>query len=296
MDQTRLHIDCTQEEARRLSPVIEQAFEEEGYTIATFETDSKTGRWSLSLYVPAHALDATQARLVELAAANGVTAPASREELPKIDWVSRTLLDLKPVRAGRYIVHGSHDRAAPRAGDIAIEIDAGLAFGTGHHGTTAGCLEMLARSLKARRFRRALDLGTGSGVLAIALARTPPFPPQGCVLASDIDPVSVVVARANCRLNRVAGRVDLVCAAGLGHRRFSRTGPFDLVVANILAGPLQAMARDVVRHVAPGGTVILSGLLPHQKARIVASYRMQGLVYTCAHLRDGWLTLVMRKP
>lgn len=292
MTQTRLYMDCSAAEARVLSPLVENAFEDEGYPVASFETDAAAGRWSVSLYVSDEETGQAEKRLAEIARDAGMDADIGREELGNTDWVSLTLSGLKPVRAGRYVVHGSHDRAAPRAHEIAIEIEAGIAFGTGHHGTTAGCLDMLDACLKKRPCRNALDLGTGSGVLAIAIAKSLPIH----VLASDIDADSVMTARENSRLNGVAGQVEAICAAGFSHRRFADNVPFDLVVANILAGPLMAMAHDLTRHVARGGTVILSGLLPHQKARIVAAYRAQGLHLLSAHYQDGWMTLEFSRP
>ena len=174
---------------------------------------------------------------------------------------------------------GSTTATAVRPNDIGIEIEAGQAFGTGHHGTTAGCLLAIEREAKARPIRNALDVGTGSGVLAIALARLA----KARVLASDIDPVATRVAAENVRLNGVAGFVRCITAVGLAGRAFAGSAPYDLVVANILAGPLAALAPAIRRAVAPGGTVILSGLLPAQRARILATYRMSGLVCVSAH-------------
>ncbi|MBZ0228103.1 MAG: 50S ribosomal protein L11 methyltransferase, partial [Bauldia sp.] len=176
--------------------------------------------------------------------------------------------------------------------DLAIEIEAGQAFGTGHHGTTAGCLVAIDRLAKSRRIANALDIGTGSGVLAIAIARRAKAP----VLASDIDPVAVAVARENVAKNGAAGFVETFTAAGLGDRRFAARAPFDLIVANILAGPLAALAPAIRRKLANGGTVILSGLLPDQKARIVSAYRRQGLRLVGALVLDGWLTLTFVRP
>ena len=295
MRQIRLSIATDSDTAPRLAAAVGDAFEEEGWPVASFETDEARRRWSVSLYVPAEDARAAEKKLAALLTGAGISGTIAnrieREDLPDTDWVSKALAELKPVRAGRFIVHGGHDRAAPRAHERAILIEAGMAFGTGHHGTTAGCLEMLDHCLKSRPIRDALDVGTGSGVLAIAIAKSAPVH----VLASDIDAEAVRIARCNCRINGVAGRVEVIRAAGLDHRRFGEAGPFDLVVANILAGPLQAMARDLARQVAPGGTIILSGLLAHQQARIVATYRQHGLQLVRAHLRDGWLTLVMRR-
>ena len=291
MNQTRLYFECTNDEAKTLARLVEDRFEDDSYPVAAFETDGARQIWSISVYVPQGEADNDATRLSALLTEAGVTAQIGREELPDTDWVTATLADLKPVRAGRFIVHGGHDRNAPSANDYAIEIEAGQAFGTGHHGTTAGCLDMLGECEKSNSFTNALDLGTGSGVLAVAIAKST----QAYILATDIDPVSVTVARENCRLNGVASRVEVVCAAGFAHRRFAETGPFDLIVANILAGPLQKMARDLARHAAPGATIILSGLLPHQQVRITATCRGHGLVFRRAHLRDGWLTLVLQK-
>ena len=213
-------------------------------------------------------------------------------ELPETDWVAKSLEGLKPVRAGRFLIHGAHDRERVKPNDIAIEIEAGQAFGTGHHGTTIGCLIAIEREAKTRPILNALDIGTGSGVLAIALARQA----KARVLASDIDPVATRVANENVRLNGVAATVRIVIAAGLNGRAFAERAPYDLVVANILAGPLAALAPAIRRHVAPGGTVILSGLLPEQRARIVATYRSTGLVLVRSMIVEGWLTLVLRRP
>ena len=213
-------------------------------------------------------------------------------ELPETDWVAKSLEGLKPVRAGRFLIHGSHDRGQLKPNDIAIEIEAGQAFGTGHHGTTAGCLLAIEREAQARPIRKALDVGTGSGVLAIAIAKLA----KAHVLASDIDPVATRIASENVRLNGVAARVRTITAAGLSGRAFDRDAPFDLIVANILAGPLAALAPAIRRATAPGGTVILSGLLPEQRRRIVAAYRGTGLVLVRSTILDGWLTLVLRRP
>jgi ribosomal protein L11 methyltransferase len=213
-------------------------------------------------------------------------------ELPEENWVAKSLHGLKPVRAGRFLVHGRHDRASVKASDIAVEVEAGEAFGTGHHGTTAACLLAIDRVLRSRPIRNALDLGTGTGVLAIAMARAARVP----VLASDIDPVASRIAEENARLNGVSGLVRTVTAPGLAKAIFADAGPFDLIVANILAGPLVALAPAIRRRLAPGGTVILSGLLETQRARIVAAYGTQGLRLVRTYPREGWLTLVFGRP
>jgi ribosomal protein L11 methyltransferase len=252
------------------------------------------GKWQALFYFEAEPGKAERAALARIKdtvlgkKAEGFAIAA----LPETDWVAKSLEGLAPVRAGRFLVHGAHDRARRRPNDIAIEIEAGEAFGTGHHGTTAGCLIAIDRLAKTRGLQNVLDLGTGSGVLAIAIARRCAVP----VLASDIDPVAVRVARENIAKNGAGRFVTAITAAGLDDRRFEERAPFDLVVANILAGPLQALAPAIRRVVAPGGTVILSGLLPDQRARIVSAYRRQGLRLCRAGVLDGWLTLVFERP
>jgi ribosomal protein L11 methyltransferase len=189
------------------------------------------------------------------------------------------------------MVHGSHDRARVAPNRIGIEIEAALAFGTGHHGTTLGCLLALNAIAKRQRPRRILDLGTGSGVLAIAAAKLLRRP----ILASDIDRQAVRTARANVRLN-TAREIRLVHAAGLQSPPFCRDAPFDLVFANILLAPLKGLARPMRPLLAPGATVILSGLLAAQANAALAAYRTHGLILQTRILRDGWATLILRVP
>lgn len=208
--------------------------------------------------------------------------------LPEVDWVARSLEGLRPVSVGRFLVHGNHDRPAVQANHIGIEIDAAQAFGTGHHGTTAGCLEAILAIGKRRRFRSALDLGTGSGVLAFAIAKAWRVP----ITATDIDPVAVRVAVHNARVNRISRLVNPIEAAGFGHRLLRRRR-FDLIVANILAGPLMRLAPEMAGHLRKGGTVILSGVLPSQRRQVLAAYRNQGFHHRRSIVRDSWLTLIL---
>ena len=244
------------------------------------------GRWQVVVYFETAPGKDERAALARLAGAAKFAIAA----LPKTDWVAKSLAGLAPVRAGPFLVHGGHDRAKVRANDIAIEIEAGMAFGTGHHGTTAGCLIAIDREAKARRIVNALDVGTGSGVLAIALAKRA----HARVTASDIDPVAVKVARENVRLNGVARLVRTLVATGLNHAAIEAGAPYDLIVANILAGPLVTLAPAIARHLAPGGTVILSGLLIEQQRRVAAAYRGQRLRFVGAIPLSEWATLVLR--
>jgi ribosomal protein L11 methyltransferase len=252
-------------------------------------------RWRVSLYFEGEPKDTDLAALRRaLTQISGEDLPPfTIKELPETDWVKRSLEVLKPIRIGRFLIHGRHDRHRRRPNDIAIEIEAGEAFGTGHHGSTAGCMAAIDAVARAHPIRHALDLGTGSGILAIALARVL----HATVLASDIDQVAVKVAAANAKLNGVGRLVTAVAAAGVSGRAFRERAPFDLIVANILAGPLVRLAPAIRRHLAAGGTVVLSGLLPAQRARVVAAYRGQGMRLVRGTIRDGWLTLIVeRKP
>ena len=228
MPQTRLHFTGPKAEVEHVYAVLEREFEEDGLPLAIVELDEKTGLSEVSIYVEGDSSEAEG----RLAAIVGKASGWEREILPDVDWVSRSLEGLKPVRVGRILVHGRHDRDKRRVGDLAIEVEAGLAFGTGHHGTTSGCLEMIAAVLRREHPGNALDLGTGSGVLAIALSKLG----MATVLATDIDPVATDVARENALKNGVAQRIGILTATGFRHEMLRRSRPFDLIVANIQIG------------------------------------------------------------
>jgi ribosomal protein L11 methyltransferase len=274
--------------ARRVVDLLTESFFEGQAAIAASEGPG--GRWDITVHF-AQAPDETSIReLVAVAAGGEVAKEIKFDTVESKDWVKATLEDLAPVRAGRFIVHGRHDRARVPPNKLGIEIEAALAFGTGHHGTTRGCLLLLDQVLKARHPRRVLDLGTGTGVLAIAAAKAL----HGAVLASDIDSLSVGVARDNARLNQVGNLVQTIRATGFSAPQFKAHGPFDLVLANILANPLRQMATPMTRHLAPSASVILSGLLPSQASGVIAAYRARGLVLL-RHLEiEGWSSLLMR--
>ncbi len=189
------------------------------------------------------------------------------------------------------MVHGHHDRDRVPVNKLRIEIEAALAFGTGHHGTTRGCLVLLDEVLRRRTPKRVLDLGSGTGVLAIAAAKAL----HHHVLASDIDPRSVEVARENARLNGVGNLVETICATGFHSPRFAAEGPFGLVLANILAAPLRKLAPKMAAHLAPSAYIILSGLLPHQAGSVVAAYRSNGVKLIRRLQLDGWTSLLMQR-
>ena len=207
------------------------------------------------------------------------------------DWVARSLEGLKPVSSGGFYVYGSHDEGAVPAGLIPIRIDAAQAFGTGHHETTTGCLQAIQQVLRHKKPIRPIDVGTGTGILAIAIAKRRKLP----VLASDIDPVAVRITRENARANGVGHLIVEIDAAGLDHTTIQGNAPYDMIVANILAGPLVTLAPDIGRIAERGAAVILSGLLNTQAQRVIAAYGQQGMVLKDRIVRKDWTTLILEK-
>ncbi|HZP77255.1 MAG TPA: 50S ribosomal protein L11 methyltransferase [Pseudolabrys sp.] len=276
--------------AKRIAAVVSETLDPQDTACAAFEgTD---GCWQVSLHFRNVPDEAGLRELVALVGGEAAGQALRLETLVDRDWVRESLAGLPPVAAGRFVVHGAHDRARVAPNRIGIEIEAALAFGTGHHGTTRGCLLGLdALAKPAARPRKVLDIGTGTGVLAIAAARAL----NARVLASDIDPRAVAAARENARRNRAAARIDLICAAGATARAVTSRAPFDLIFANILLGPLKALARPIARLAAPGARVVLSGLLAAQAGNALAAYRAQGLVLVRRIPLDEWMTLVLRK-
>lgn len=284
--------------AQRGLPACEAALEDVAEACGWFledpagNEDDPDEPWCLEA-VSRHPLDRRQIedRLALAAAAVGLAAPpAVIERIADTDWVLASLRDFPPIRAGRFFVHGSHFAGVPPGGSVPLRIDAGTAFGSGEHATTQGCLTAIDRLLRRRRFRHPLDLGCGSGILAIAMAKAG----RGArVRAADIDPVAVKVAALNARLNRV--RLQAQPSDGYRSRFVARHRPYDLVAANILARPLASMAADLRRHLAPGGVAVLSGLLVGQERLVLAAHRRQGLVLAARIRINGWSTLVIRR-
>jgi ribosomal protein L11 methyltransferase len=259
--------------------------------VSTFESGNG-GAWLVEGYsvaaVPGGELDTALA----LAWAGRGTPPNPvLERLPARDWVRENQESFPPRRIGRYFVHGSHHRGGPPAGKIGLLIDAATAFGTGEHASTAGCLMALDELARRRRFRRILDMGTGSGILAIAAAKT--FARD--VLAVDIDAAAAQVARENARRNGVAPRVATRASRGYLSREIRCRRPYDLVLANILARPLARMAADLDCVLAPGGVAVLAGLIEWQARYVLAAHRARRLSLVKRRILDGWCALVVRK-
>jgi len=277
-------------------PVFEEAFCDEPLACSSFEIVDG-GAWSVEMLLQGPVVRAElEGRLAQAASDMNLPAPPlSLEPLPDRDWVTQSLRALPPVQAGRFFVHGAHDRdraqAQARSGAITLEVEAGCAFGNGKHESTYGCLLALDHLAKVRRFSRPLDLGCGAGVLALAMARLW----RVKTVASDSDPWAVDVAKANARLNHLHGYVRPVRADGFTHPALSTGAPYDLIVANILARPLQRLAPAIAGHLAPGGRVVLSGLLAKQDAQVRAAYLNRGLhLVQCRRLGE-WLTLELAK-
>lgn len=275
--------------ARRVVDVLNECFVEGQAAITAFERND--GRWDVTMHFADPPDEDSIRNLVGLAAGDAAVKSIVFDTVEAKDWVKATLEGLVPVHAGRFVVHGRHDRENVPPNKLGIEIEAALAFGTGHHGTTRGCLLLLDQVLQSRMPRRVLDLGSGTGVLAIAAAKAL----HRRILASDIDPVSAAVARENARLNGVGNWVETICATGFADPHFKARAPFDLVLANILANPLRQLATPMAAHLAPLAMVILSGLLPHQATGVVAAYRARGLVLLWRLQIEGWSSLLMQR-
>ena len=274
--------------AKYLADLFAETFDLAETAIAVFET-AGAGWVAEILFRQPPDEDAFRAVVASIADQQAAAALTFATIADK-DWVAASIAGLNPVEAGRFVVHGRHDRPRVPANRIGIEIEAALAFGTGHHGTTRACILALDTIVKSRRPARILDIGTGTGVLAIAAAKALRSP----VLANDIDRLAVTVARENARANHVGTCVRVVHAAGVTTDRVRERGPFGLVFANILLAPLRAFAVPLAALLAPGAHVVLSGLLPSQANAALAAYRARGLILERRMLLDGWVTLVMR--
>ena len=274
--------------ARRIADLMAETLDPNEVVCAAFERPDK--KWQVDLHFGERPETARLREMITLASNDKLAKSLVIEKVAPRNWIKESLIGLRPVTAGRFVVHGAHDRDRVPSHCVSLEIEAATAFGTGHHGTTRGCLLALdALARRPHRPRHILDLGTGTGILAIAAAkifRTP-------VLAIDIDARSVAVARENARLNGVGSLVTVVHAAGLHAPEVAKRAPFDLVMANILLRPLQRLAAPVARQLMPNARMVMSGILNAQANAALGAYRSQGLVLERSFVLDGWTTPIM---
>jgi ribosomal protein L11 methyltransferase len=287
MTEARFTLTCQPQalpDAQALADAIDEHIVIDALAVTVNETDEKLALWNTVAYFSDEdaALDA--ARVLSL-------KDFQVDAVPDVDWVRKSLEGLPPVAAGRFFLHGSHDRDKRRGGGVSLEIDAATAFGTGHHGTTAGCLVLLDRILKYRKPQNVFDLGCGTGVLAIAAAAAV----KRRVLATDIDAEAVRVSIDNARLNGMVPNIHGVTAAGLHHTAIRTSAPYDLIFANILARPLVQLAHGISNLLSPGGIVILSGLTVDQKRWVEASYLARGLKPLWHVRTENWIAMAMHK-
>jgi ribosomal protein L11 methyltransferase len=291
----RLSLVSDEKRARAIADLIVESFEPAEAASTAFETEERWPGGGKAWLVEAYfgfEPDEDEIRALIAAASDDETAQAVTFGVTeKRDWVANALAGLVPVRAGRFLVHGQHDRARVKANDIAIEIEAGLAFGTGHHGTTRGCLLHFDRLLKRRRPRAVLDVGCGAGVLAIAAAKAL----RRKVWLGDIDPIAVEVANANARVNGVGQHCQAVVSRGVENRALKGGAPYDVVFANILAKPLKLLAPSLAAAGAPDGEAIVSGLLLADVPGVLASWRAQGFHLAERIDLEGWASLRLRR-
>ncbi len=269
----------------------EEAFGDIATSVANFETDEENGIWTFELIFSekpdTHEINR---RLMVISSLHNVELPEVKlEQLVQSDWLSQVAQDFPPLSIGRFFVHGSHVQAEPGAGSIAIQVDAGAAFGSGEHGTTRCCLEALEWLAQSRRFPKIIDMGTGSGILAIAAAKLW----KSNVLAVDLDPVSVRVTGENSRINNVHKLITTGVSDGYSAIQVKRAAPYDLIISNILARPLIAFAPHLKRNLAAGGVAVLSGLLASQEKQVLAAHRVHGLCLKKKFTYQDWCTLVI---
>lgn len=275
--------------ARAMTDLLGEMFDPTETAVAAFEAEDGV-TWRLEAYF-ADAPDEGFIRDLIRPVVGEAADAAEFRTIAQQDWVRASLEGLKPVRAGRFLVHGSHDRDAVRANDLPIEIEAALAFGTGHHGTTLGCLRALVAELKRGRPAHVLDVGTGTGILAFAAAKAL----RSTVVAGDLDGEAVTTARENARLNGLGPHLRLYEGPGVRHALADRPRRFDIVFANILARPLKRLAPSLTAVVAPDGVLILSGLIERDVAGVLSTYRHRGFHLARKGVIEGWATLVLRR-
>ena len=275
--------------ARSMTDLLGEMFDPTDTAVAAFEAEDGV-TWRLEAYF-ADAPDEAFVRDLIRPVIGPEADTAEFRTIDQQDWVRASLEGLKPVRAGRFLIHGFHDRATRRPNDLAIEIEAALAFGTGHHGTTLGCLRALVGELKRRRPRHVLDVGTGTGILAFAAAKALRAP----VVAGDLDGEAVLTARENARANGLGPYLKLYEGAGVRNALANRPRRFDLVFANILARPLKHLAPTLTAVVSGNGVLVLSGLIERDVPGVLSTYRHRGFHLSRRGVIEGWATLVLRR-
>lgn len=291
-----VRLSCDEATARAVVEMIFETFEPNEAAASAFEKDPnapvwQTQDWEVEIYLARAPDEAHMRAMVALAAGEAMAEKLTFGLVSERDWVETSLAGLEPVRAGRFVVHGAHSRERLRANDIGLEIEAALAFGTGHHGTTRGCLLWLDQILKERRPARILDVGTGTGVLALAAAKALHIP----VESGDIDPIAVEAARANARLNGAGPWLRPVVAIGARHATLQTRAPYDLIFANILAKPLRMLAPSLARLAHHDSDFVLSGLLAGDVAGVLNAWRAQNFYLAGRIDLDGWAALRLRR-
>jgi ribosomal protein L11 methyltransferase len=288
-----MRLICNEAEARAVADLIVETFDPAQTAASAFEKEpsatQSASQWIVEAYFGFEPDKAALRDLVTVAAGWNIAQAITFDRVERVDWISASLAGFDPVRAGRFLVIGSHARQAARPNDVVIEIEAALAFGTGHHGTTMGCLLALDRLARMKRPQRILDVGTGSGILAIAAAKRW----KRHVAAGDVDPTAVATARNNAVRNGAGPYVRPVMATGT--RSPALQGSYDLILANILAGPLKRLAPELARAASPGGSLVLSGLLARDVAGVLAVYRDHGFDLLRRELTEDWSTLMLSR-
>jgi len=291
-----MRLKCDEDRARAVADLVVETFDPADTAAAAFEEKASTAHWGATPWVVevyfGRAPDEDNVRaLVACAVGEDMAQEVTFGRIAQKDWVNAALEGLSAVRAGRFLVHGSHDRDRRKPNDIAMEIEAALAFGTGHHGTTRGCLLYIDEILKRRRPRAVLDIGCGTGVLALAAS----LALHENVAAGDMDRDAVMAARANARLNGAGPWLRPVVAKGAAHPALNRAGHYDLILANILAKPLRMLAKSVAPLAASGADVVLSGLLARDVPGVLSSWAAQGFALVSRRDIDGWASLWLRR-